>query len=538
MKVPQERPWFKVWPRKIPKTLEYPNVPLYRFLKDSAEKHPDKIAIDHERDQISYEELDALSDKLAGALADLNVQKGNSVSIFLPNIPEFTISYYAILKAGGVVAPVNPLSKEIELNHTLSNSDARTMIAHESLYPIVRNVQRGAALENVIIVGQRRRQNTYRFRDLITKHAPQPFQTKIRPKQDVAVIQCTGGTTGTPKGVMLTHYNLISNAIMNAHWFGWSSEDVVLAVLPLYHSWGASYMNSTVYIGATLVPTTRFDPESVLQLVEEKKVTVWYGAATMFTLITNHPALTKYNLSSLRCVKAGAAPIPNATKTRWDSLTGVELILGYGLTEASPETHNSPPRRVKIGSIGIPIIDTDAKIVDIETGTKELPLGEAGELIVKGPQIMKGYAKSPKETDKALRNGWLYTGDIARMDAEGYFYIVDRLKDTIKYKGYSVHPAEVENALYTHPSIKECAVIGKPNPIAGEIPKAYIVLKKGATTTKEELIEYCKEKISPYKRIREVEFVTELPKNTAGKILRRTLRNDESHRKARQTYTT
>ncbi len=214
-------------------------------------------------------------------------------------------------------------------------------------------------------------------------------------------------------------------------------------------------------------------------------------------------------------------------------MTGVELILGYGLTEASPETHNSPPNRVKIGSVGIPIIDTDAKIVDIETGTKELPPGEVGELIVKGPQVMKGYMKRPEETKRALRDGWLYTGDIAKMDEEGYFYIVDRLKDTIKYKGYSVFPTEVENVLYMHPSIKECAVIGKPDPVAGEIPKAYVVLKEGATITKDELIEYCKKRIAPYKRIREVEFVAELPKNIAGKILRRALRNREYSKKSK-----
>jgi len=291
-------------------------------------------------------------------------------------------------------------------------------------------------------------------------------------------------------------------------------------------------MNSTIYVGATLVLIARFNPERVLELVEKKKVTVWYGAATMFTIITSHPDISKYDLSSLRCVKAGAAPIPHSTKRKWDSLTGVELILGYGLTEASPETHNSPPNRVKIGSVGIPIIDTDAKIVDIETGMRELSPDEVGELIVKGPQVMKGYIKRPEETKKALRNGWLYTGDITRMDEEGYFYIVDRLKDTIKYKGYSVSPAEVENVLYTHPSIKECVVIGKPDLVAGEIPKAYVVLKKEATITRDELIEYCQKRIAPYKRIREVEFATELPKSIAGKILRRALRNRECGKKS------
>jgi long-chain acyl-CoA synthetase len=284
-------------------------------------------------------------------------------------------------------------------------------------------------------------------------------------------------------------------------------------------------MNSTFYTGATLILITRFDLEKVLEIVEKKRATVWYGAATMFTLIVNHPAITNYNLSSLRCVKAGAASIPSSTKRKWDRLTGVELMLGYGLTEASPETHDSPPDRVKIGSVGIPIIDTDAKIVDIETGIKELPPGEIGELIVKGPQVMSGYWKCPTETQNVLRNGWLHTGDIARMDEEGYFYIIDRQKDTIKYKGYSVFPAEVENVLYTHPAIKECAVVGKPDLIAGEIPKAYVVLKEGVAATEDEVIDYCRKNISAYKRIREIEFVTELPKNFAGKILKRVLRN-------------
>jgi len=530
--VSQERPWFKVWPKGISRTIKYPEVPLYRFLKDSAEKYPNELAIDHGKDQISYKNLDVLSDKLAAGLRDLNVKKGSSVSIFLPNVPEFIISYYAILKVGGVVAPASPLSREMELEYGLSNSESETMIAQESLYPIVKKVQRRTNLKNIITVGEKRCENTHLFRDLVTKYTPQVFDAQIQPKQDVAAIQCTGGTTGTPKGAMLTHYNLVSNALMNAYWFNWSSNDVVLGVLPLCHSWGACYMNSTVYVGATLVLTTRFDPERVLELVEKKRITVWYGAATMFTIIVNHPAVTKYDLSSLRCVKAGAAPIPDSTKRKWDSLTGVELILGYGLTEASPETHNSPPNRVKIGSVGIPIIDTDAKIVDIETGRKELPPGEVGELIVKGPQVMKGYIKRPEETERALRDGWLYTGDLAKMDEEGYFYIVDRLKDTIKYKGYSVFPAEVENALYTHPSIKECAVIGKPDSVAGEIPKAYVVLKEEATITRDELIEYCRKRIAPYKRIREVEFVANLPKSIAGKILRRALRNGECGKKS------
>jgi long-chain acyl-CoA synthetase len=525
MKVPPERPWFNVWPRKLPRTIDYPQVPLYRLLKDSAEKRRNKLAISRGNNEISYGRLDVLSDNLAAALVDMGMEKGCSAIVFLPNIPEFIISYYAIIKSGGVVASVNPLSKEMELEHALNNSGSETIITHESLHHFVEKAKRGTNLRNIIVVGEKQRKNTYLFGDLVGKHSSQPLNVEIRPKQDAAVIQYTGGTTGMPKGAMLTHYNLVSNAIMNAHWFRWSSNDVVLGVLPLCHSWGACYMNSTFYTGSTLILITRFDLERVLEIVEKKRITVWYGAATMFTLIVNHPAITNYDLSSLRCVKAGAASIPSSTKRKWDRLTGVELMLGYGLTEASPETHNSPPDRVKIGSVGIPIIDTDAKIVDIETGIKELPPGEIGELIVKGPQVMSGYWKCPTETQNVLRKGWLHTGDIARMDEEGYFYIIDRQKDTIKYKGYSVFPAEVENVLYTHPAIKECAVVGKPDLIAGEIPKAYVVLKEGVAATEDEVIEYCRKNISAYKRVREIEFVTELPKNFAGKILKRVLRN-------------
>jgi len=262
--------------------------------------------------------------------------------------------------------------------------------------------------------------------------------------------------------------------------------------------------------------------------IEKEQATVLYGAASLFNMLLNSPTINKYNLSSLRYVKVGAMPIPFELKERWEKSTGVKLILGYGLTEASPETHNSPPCRVKAGTIGIPIIDTDARIVDMETGTINLPPGEVGELVVKGPQVMKGYWRSPLETRATLRRGWLYTGDLAIMDEDGYFRIADRKKDTIKYKGYTIAPAELEDTVYMHPAVKECAVVGTPAPIVGEIPKAYIVLKEGCQLTEEEIIKFCEGKLAPYKKIRAVQFIEEIPKTPVGKVLRRVLRDRES----------
>jgi long-chain acyl-CoA synthetase len=344
----------------------------------------------------------------------------------------------------------------------------------------------------------------------------------------MATLQYTGGTTGMPKGAMMSHYNLVSNAIMNAIWFNWTKEEKVMGVTPLSHTWGPCVtVNSPFYVGATLFLVSRFDLEKVLDMVDKHKITVFYGVTTLFNMLINHPTIGDYDLSSLRCAKAGGMPIPGEVKKKWDKITGTELILGYGLTEASPETHDSPPERIKVGSIGIPLMDTDAKIVDVETGTKELAPGEEGELIIKGPQVMLGYWQRPEETRDTLRDDWLYTGDIARMDEEGYFYIVDRSKDMIKYKGYGVYPGEVENVLYMHPAIRECAVAGKPDAVAGELPKAYVVLKDGYSLTEEELIEFCKQRVSPFKRIREVQFVGEIPKTPVGKVLRRVLRDRE-----------
>lgn len=549
MNVSLDRPWFKFWPEGVPKHIDYPEIPLFALLKNSAEKFPEKVAFSYRDRHMTYRELDALTDRFAAALGDV-VEKGDRVMIFIPNLLEHVISYYGILKAGAIVSSLSPLAKEIELEHQLQKIDVDTIIVDGPRYPIVKHVQGNLKVRNVIFVGGDAPAGTLPFDDLVN-HPSTPPAFEVNPREDVAAIQFTGGTTGMPKGAMMTHHNLVSNAIMNAAWFKWTAEEVVLDVLPLYHTWGACCcMHSPIYVGARTIlferppppPSTTLRRSRVapdmglwLQIIEHEKVTVWYGAATMFIVLVNYPDLTKYDLSSLRYVKIGAMPIPSETRRKWEELTGVPMILGYGLTEASPETHSSPIERVKSGTIGIPIIDTDAKIVDEEIGTDDLPIGAIGELVIKGPQVMKGYWEDEERTKEALRDGWLYTGDIGKMDGEGYFYIVDRKKDLIKYKGYSVYAAEVEDVMYLHSAVKECAVVGIPDEdlTVGEKPKAFIVLQNGIKATdklKADLISFCAERIAPYKRIREVEFLLVLPKTPVGKVLKRVLRENELKR--------
>jgi len=373
----------------------------------------------------------------------------------------------------------------------------------------------------------------YFFRELLEKYPPKPPKVEINPKEDLAALQYTGGTTGIPKGAMLTHFNLVSNAVACTKWLqGKEAEEMFLTVLPLFHIYGmTTSMNGAIYLAASMILLPRFDPVEVLKSIEKYKVTIFCGVPTMYAMLVAHPDITKYDLSSINFCISGAAPLPPEIQKRFMELTGGVLVEGYGLTESSPVTHCNPldktMKTVKIGSIGLPWPDTDAKIVDLKKGRRRLPPGRTGELVVRGPQVMKGYWKMPKETEEVLRDGWLYTGDIGKMDEDGYFYITDRKKDLIKYKGYSVYPREIEDVLYEHPAVKLCAVVGKPDPIAGEIPKAFVVLKEGMTATEEELIQFVKERVAPYKKVREIEFRKELPMTLVGKVLRRTLREEE-----------
>lgn len=523
-----DRLWFKFWPEGVSRHIDYPEIPLFKLLSDTTRKQPNSIAFSCQRHSLTYQKLDIASGKLATALNELGVKKGDSVVLFLPNSIGFVIGYYGILKTGGVVSPANPLYKEEELKYQLNDCGASVIITNGNLYHRVKAIGRETKLKAVILTDRVQPGEAVSLGEILARYQPSPPILNVNPKEDVAAIEYTGGTTGLPKGAMLTHYNLVANAIQNANWFGWNNKDIIIGVLPFYHSWGAcTGVNSPIHIGARVVILPRFDAEELLMTIERERATVLYGAASMFAMLVSSPFITKYDLSSLKYVKAGAMPIPPEIKERWEQLTGVKMVLGYGLTEASPETHNSPIERVKPGTVGIPIIDTDARIMDETTGEVELPPGEVGELVIKGPQVMKEYLNRPEDDREALRNGWLYTGDLAVMDEEGYFRIVDRKKEIIKYKGYTIAPAEVEAVLYRHPAVKECAVVGKPDALAGEVPKAYIVLKEGHTLSSEELITFCEQKLAPYKRVREVEFIAEIPKTQVGKILRRILRDKE-----------
>lgn len=560
----REKPWYKLWPTNVRKSIDYPEVPLFEFLRSAAQKYPEKTAIVYFDRELTYKELDVLSDKFATALADFGVKKGDKVAIFLPNVPQFIISYYGALKAGAIVTAISPLYKEREVEHQLNDSEAETIVVLDLLYPIVEKVWEKTRLRNVIVTGLKDympkfkavlgsllkkipfrkiepRPNVYFFTELMAKYEAKPPKVEINPKEDLAALQYTGGTTGIAKGAMLTHMNLVSNAVMCNEWLQANQgEETVLAVLPLFHIYGMTTgMNAPIYFAGRIVLLPRFDPVSVFQVIQKYRVTVFCGAPTMYAMLLAHPDLKKYDCTSIKFCISGAAPLPPEVQKRFMEVTGGVLVEGYGLTESSPVTHCNPldktMKTVKVGSIGIPWPDTDAKIVDIETGEKELSPGEIGELIVKGPQVMKGYWKMPEETADVLRNGWLYTGDIGKMDEDGYFYITDRKKDLIKYKGYSVYPRELEDVLYEHPAVKLCGVIGKPDPVSGEIPKAFVVLKEGMAATEEELMKFVNEKVAPYKAIRELEIRKELPLSAVGKVLRRVLREEELKKMTAET---
>jgi long-chain acyl-CoA synthetase len=552
-----EKPWYKFWPEGVPKHIDYPEIPLFQFLRDTAGKYPDKTAIVYFDRKITYKELDTLTDKFATALTDFGVKKGDKVAIFLPNIPTFIMAYYGAIKTGAIVTAISPLYKEREVEHQLNDSEAETIVVLDLLYPIVDKVWQKTKLKRVIVASLKdympgataflgsllkkipsykieRKPNVYFFQELINKYPPNPPKVEINPKEDLVALQYTGGTTGTSKGAMLTHMNLVSNAVMCKAWLKdvMEGEETFLAVLPLFHIYGMTTgMNAPIYIGGRIVLLPRFDAVSTFQTIQKYRVTVFCGAPTMYAMLLAHPDLGKYDCTSVRFCISGSAPLPPEIQKKFMEVTGGVLVEGYGLTESSPVTHCNPldktMKTVKVGSIGIPWPDTDAKIMDAETGEKELAPGETGELVVNGPQVMKGYWKMPEETNQVLRDGWLYTGDIGRMDEDGYFYITDRKKDLIKYKGYSVYPRELEDVLYEHPAVKLCGVIGKPDLVAGEIPKAFVVLKEGMTATEKEIMDFVNEKVAPYKAIREVEFRKELPMTLVGKVLRRVLQEEE-----------
>ena len=518
-------------------SLNSPKVTLQTLLKQASEKAPEKIAITYGQEKFVYGEIEKLSSKFAEALIEYGVKKGDRVALFLQNSPPFVIAYFGVLKAGAVVVAVNSLFRETELEGQLCDSGAQSIVVLDALYPIVEKIRKRVLLKNVIVTGLdvystikevKTNLDILCFGDLIKKDTDKQREVSCK-LEDLAVLQYTGGTTGGLRGVMLSHANLVSNALSFASWIKGTSSDVFLSVLPFFHVYGmTTSMVIPISLGAEMAILSKFDPIESLRVIEQRGVTVFCGSPTMYTLLLTALEIKKYNLRSVRVCISGAAPLSFQVQKRFRQVTGCLLLEGYGLTEASPVTHcmpiDSSIKDLKMGSIGVPLPGTEAKIVDIETSRKSLVIGERGELAIRGPQVMQGYWQMPKETAKVLQNGWLLTGDIASMDSEGYFYIIDRKKDLIKHKDYSVYPSELEKVLHTHRAVKFCAVIGKPDKLMGEVPKAYVMLREGEEATKEEILKFVNSKVAVYKAIEELEFCKDLPINSAGKILKHLLK--------------
>lgn len=534
------KPWFNSWPTQVPKHIEYLQMPLQKILQKSAKEFQQKTAIIFDERELSYAQLDLLSNKFANSLVKLGMKKGDRGAIFLPNTPQFIVSYFGILKAGGVVTAINPLHREREVEYQLKDSGAKTIVALDSLYPIIEKVKQKTQLKNVILTGLNEYSyrktsppdvaQTFAFQVLLEKAPCESPNMQLHPNEDLAALQYTGGTTGTAKGAMLTHTNFFSNTLAFAAWIkGKAAHETFLTALPLSHIYGmTTRMIVPINLGAKIVMMPKFVPSKALEAIQQHRVTIFCGVPNMYSALLANSELGKCDLTSIRVCISGASSLPPQVQNNFMQITGGFLAEGYGLTEASPVTHCNPVDRtmqtVKAGSIGLPLPDTDVRIVDLETGKKTLGVGETGELAVKGPQVMKGYWRKPEETALVLHDGWLLTGDIAHMDKDGYFYITDRKKELIKTRGYSVYPRELEDILYEHPAVKLCAVVGKIDLLAGEIPKAFIVLKAGAVASVEEIIEFVNNKLAPYKAIQEIEFRRELPVNSVGKVVKRLLK--------------
>jgi long-chain acyl-CoA synthetase len=495
---------------------------------------PEKIAITYGKQKVTYWQLEEFSNRFANALVNCGVKRGSIVALFLPNCPQFVIAYFGVLKAGAVVTVVSPLHKKREVVRQLCDSKAQTIVVLEQFFSFVKKIMGNTLLKNVIVDGLKKQEvkvtdfktsvSLFDFWALIEKSANILLDLQFMPKRDLAVLQYTSGTAGVPKGVMLSHVNLVSNVLTFASWIKGTLADVFLSILPFSHVYGMSTsMLVPISLGAEIVLLPRFTPVKCLQAIKRYSVSVFCGSPTMYNMLAE-VEFEKYDLSSVRVCISGASKLSGCVQERF-MRAGVFLVEGYGLTEASPVTHCTPVDRskgpVKGGSVGLALPGTEARIVDVETGCREVAMGTRGELCVRGLQVMLGYWQNAEESTRVLREGWLFTGDIAYMDSDGYVYIVDRKKDLIKRKDFSICPRELEDVLYEHLAVKFCVIVGKPDTLWGEVPKAFVVLKEGFEVTHEELIAFVNDKVAEYKALGEVEFCRDLPSGLLGKGVKR-----------------
>jgi long-chain acyl-CoA synthetase len=562
----RDRPWLKHYEMGVPLVISLPSQPLHRFLESAARRHPRKTALIFFGRKMTYRELDDLANRFAIALRKLGVEKGDRVMILLPNMPQCVIAYYSALKAGAVVVLSNPLSGEGELAHQVSDSGAETIVTMSRFYDAVKRVRDSSGLKHVIVTNIKEyfplyqhllftlfkekeeghrievsgEPNVHWFQDLLKMQPGLRLNVEVSPS-NLALIQYTGGTTAVPKGTMLTHRNLVANAIQIRHWITDAQEgkEILLGVLPFSHSYGMTVcMNLAICLASAIVLLPTFVTKDVLKAIYKYKPTFFPGVPTMYTAINDYPGVRRYRVSSIRACISGAAPLPIEVQEAFEKLTKGKLVEGYGLTEASPVTHANPLQGLrKAGFIGVPVPGTEAKIIDLETG-EDLPPGEIGELAVRGPQVMAGYWNMPKETAQVIQDGWLRTGDVARMDEDGYLQIIDRKKDMIIAGEYNVYPRDVEEVLYEHPKVLEAAVVGIPyehrEQAVRAFVKAFIVLKHGEEATEEEIRRLCEERLDEYKIPQRIEFRAELPKSMVGKVLRRMLAEEEEKKRDRE----
>ncbi len=519
-------------------SLTYPVHPYDEMLTRTAERYPEHVAAVSKEVNLTYRELEALVNTFANALQELGVSKGQKVCLFMTNRAEYVISWFAVTRVGAIVSPINPSYKDREVSYQIDNSESVAVIVQQNLLPLVEARRADMPhLQHVIVVGaeqQHLSSNVYAFSQLVRNHLPTPPPRPEMGWEEMIALPYSSGTTGLPKGVMLSHKNLVCNAYQSIATARITFEDRMLVFLPLYHIYGIMLMGCAAMSGARLVLMERFEPERCLQLIQEQGITLLYAVPQILSALSEWSQLDAYDVHSVRFTQCGAAPVPPALARRFQERTHITVMTSYGLTEAAPGTHSNPVydrRLIKVETIGLPIHDTQQKIVDIETGERELGVGEEGELIVQGPQVMQGYWKAPEVTAEAVRDGWLYTGDIGWRDEEGYVTITDRKKEMIKVKGFSVAPAQIEALLLEHPAVVDVAVIAKPDEEAGEVPKAFVVLRANyEQVSAAELMAWANGKLATFKNVREIEFVQAIPRNPSGKILRRVLKQQERQR--------
>ena len=555
-----DKPWLKSYEDGVPESLDYQDELLVENLERSVKVRPGRVALIFQGYKLTYGELGEMVGSMVACLRSFGVQKGDRVAILLPNVIPCVAAYYAIMRLGAICVMNNPLYTDRELEHQFNDSGARLLITLDLLADRMVKLREKTAIKEIIytsigdylpfpksllfpLVGKRKKlaahvtpaPGVYKWKEMISQHAPSDFHEEVA-MDDVAMYQYTGGTTGVSKGVMLTHRNLSCQIQQTASWFPKFEvgNEVALGALPFFHIFGLSIgMNLPIAMGWTTVLVPKPQAPQLLEVIRKHKPTFAPMVPTMYVGMIHHPDIEKTDLSCIKGCFSGSAPLPVEVTREFEKRSGSVIVEGFGLTETSPVTHMNPydGGERKVGSIGIPSPDTKARIVDLNDGTTDMPVGEVGELVIKGPQVMRGYYNRPEATEENFVDGWLRTGDIARMDEDGYFYIMDRKKDMILSGGYNVYPRDIDEVLYENPKVQEACAIGIPHATRGEAVKVFVVLKEGEEATQEEIINFCSDKLAKYKWPVAVEFRDDLPKSTVGKVLRKELRRQEEETK-------